>query len=297
MSPTARMMTSVKLGLMAAILAIAVPGTAAAAGTNGKLVFASDRDAGDVEIYSMNADGRGQTRLTTSPGDDTNPVWSPSGTQIAFSSARNGALHIFRMSAHGGPPTQVTHGAGDDLEPTWSPDGKRIAFVNVIGNEWQINVVNADGTGPVETLTNTPGINVDPVWSANGKIVFTSDRDGSVFSPDGDGNEEIYVMDADGANQTRLTTDPAYDYGPYWSPDGSRIAFQSLRDGQSEIYVMDADGSHQRRLTNDPGVDTGAAWSPDGARIAFVFNDTATTEIYTLDPDTMDPANTTPTQL
>src|SRR3954452_14627573 len=107
MSPTARMMTSVKLGLMAALLAIAVPGTAAAAGTNGNLVVASDRDPGDVEIYSMNADGSAQTRLTSSPGDDTNPVWSPSGTQIAFSSARSGALHIFRMSAHGDPTPQV----------------------------------------------------------------------------------------------------------------------------------------------------------------------------------------------
>src|SRR3954452_12696459 len=276
MSPTARMMTSVKLGLMAAILAIAVPGTAAAAGTNGKLVFASDRDAGDVEIYSMNADGRGQTRLTTSPGDDTYPLWSPSGTRIAFSSARNGNNHIFTMSAGGAGQTQITDGAGFDVEPTWSPDGSRIAYASDTGN-FQIFVVNADGMGPVQPLTNTVGSNnVDPVCSVQSeKTVFT----GSL-----DGNEDIWVMDAADVNQRPLTTDAARDYGPYWSPDGSQIAFQSERDGNSEIYVMDANGDKQTRLTNDPAVDSSPAWSPDGSKIAFHSNRDGDFEIYTVDP-------------
>ena len=69
---------------------------------------------------------------------------------------------------------------------------------------------------------------------------------------DRDGNEEIYVMDADGSDQTRLTSNDTNDYSPEWSPSGSQIVFLSLRDGNPEIYVMDADGNNQTRLTNTP---------------------------------------------
>src|SRR6266498_2961479 len=95
---------------------------------------------------------------------------------------------------------------------------------------------------------------------ANGKIVFTSDRDG---------NDEIYVMNADGTAQTTLTNTPASDARPAWSPDGSKIVFTSNRDGNAEIYVMNADGSAQTNLTNNPATDTEAAWSPDGSKIVF----------------------------
>ena len=84
-----------------------------------------------------------------------------------------------------------------------------------------------------------------------------------------DGNFEIYVMNADGSGQTRLTNNPVLDGSPSWSPDGGRIAFESLRDGNVEIYVMNADGSGQTRLTNDPAFDGSPSWSPDGGRIAF----------------------------
>ena len=84
-------------------------------------------------------------------------------------------------------------------------------------------------------------------------IAFISDRDG---------NFEIYVMNADGSAQARLTSDPAFDGGPAWSPDGSKIAFRSLRDGNSEIYVMNADGSGQTNLTNHPADDEEPAWNP-----------------------------------
>jgi len=85
------------------------------------------------------------------------------------------------------------------------------------------------------------------------EIAFVSDRDG-------DG--EIYVMGADGSNQTRLTNNPATDWTPSWSPDGSKIALESDRDGNFEIYVMDADGSNQTRLTNNPATDWMPSWSP-----------------------------------
>ena len=80
------------------------------------------------------------------------------------------------------------------------------------------------------------------------------------------GNYEIFVMDADGSNQTRLTDDPARDADPSWSPDGTRIAFASSRDRNwnYEIYVMDADGSNQTRLTDSPARDSKPFWGPAG---------------------------------
>ena len=96
------------------------------------------------------------------------------------------------------------------------------------------------------------------------------------FSATRNGNGDIYILNIDGALQgsgqvaaTRLTTNPASDFDPTWSPDGKRIAFRSQRDGNDEIYVMNADGTCQRNLTNDAVNDWSPAWSPDGKHIAF----------------------------
>ena len=108
------------------------------------------------------------------------------------------------------------------------------------------------------------------------RIAFLSERDG---------NREIYVMDADGSNQTRLTHNPAFDESPDWSSDGTKIAFLSERDGNGEIYVMDADGSNQTRLTHNPAFDAYPTWSPDGTKIAFDSARDGNQEIYVIDAD------------
>ena len=101
--------------------------------------------------------------------------------------------------------------------------------------------------------------------SNTGRIVFTSRRDG---------NNEIYVMDADGGNQENLTNHPAYDADPDWSPDGTKIAFVSDRnDDRTQIYVMDADGKNVIRLTDGRGWKGDPDWSPDGKKIAFSVGD------------------------
>jgi len=102
-------------------------------------------------------------------------------------------------------------------------------------------------------LISCGGPTIPTTPAAGSRIAFESVRDG---------NGEIYVMDADGSNQTRLTNNPADDGSPAWSPDGSRIAFYSDRDGNYEIYVMDADGSNQTRITNNPAGDAFLDWSP-----------------------------------
>ncbi|MEW6363286.1 MAG: LpqB family beta-propeller domain-containing protein [Acidobacteriota bacterium] len=101
-------------------------------------------------------------------------------------------------------------------------------------------------------------------------------------------------MNADGSAQTRLTANPAGDFGPAWSPDGTKIAFYSDRDGNAEIYVMNADGSGQTRLTTNSVPDVSPSWSPDGSMIAFVRG-AGPSEIYVMNTDGSGQTRLTPT--
>jgi WD40-like Beta Propeller Repeat/Domain of unknown function (DUF4214) len=153
-------------------------------GRNGKIAFTSTRD-GNSEIYTMEADGSNQTRLTNNLGNDVSPKWSPNSTKIAFASSR------------------------DDTS---------------VG------------------------------CTSGGSCKY-----------------EIYVMNADGTNQTRTNNPVFEDFD--WSPDGTRIVFESIHVGSISVSVMNADGSNVQRLTNYPGLDLSPKWSPDGTKIAFVRAD------------------------
>jgi Tol biopolymer transport system component len=154
--------------------------------------------------------------------------------------------------------------------PAWSPDGRRIAFQSNRTGDHEIFVMNADGSGVVQ-LTDSDGIDAHPSWSPDGsKIVFASARTGDMYASAG--KMQIYVMDADGQHQARLTNNRVNDFAPEWSPDGQRIAFLSDRDGMPEVYVMRPDGTQQTNVTaNLPkGRERGNPhWYPDGSHIAF----------------------------
>ena len=117
-------------------------------------------------------------------------------------------------------------------------------------------------------LASVAFLNLTPLMiavDAQGQIAFSSNRDG---------NYEIYVMDADGKNQRRITNNRHLDKYPSWSPDGQRIAFTSSEDrdvavGHRQIYVMDADGKNHQNLSNNDFDDSDPSWSPDGQRIVF----------------------------
>ena len=249
-----------------------------------KIAFESDR-AGNEQIYSMNADGTGLARLTTTSASDMAARWSPDGQTIAFQSNRDGDWEVYVMAADGSYQVDLSQARGDDFLPAWSPDGSLLAFTKAdSGDNWEIYLMNTDGTGQTR-LTSDPAKDGAPAWSPDGsKIAFFSDRDG---------NWEIYVMNADGTGETRLTSNPATDGAPDWSPDGSRIAFFSDRDGNNEIYVMNADGTGQTRLTNDPAKNGGPAWSPDGSRIAFTSDRDGNSEIYVMNADGSNQTNIT----
>ena len=141
-------------------------------------------------------------------------------------------------------------------------DHKKIAFSSYRDGNWEIYVMNNDGSDQIN-LTNHHEIDGRPDWSPDGsKIVFITTRNGV-------NNSEIYTMNPDGSDQTRLTFNDCADSYPSWSPDGNKIAFTSLRNRWPEIYIMNTDGSNQTRLTYLKAETGGPDWSPDGSMIVF----------------------------
>jgi len=138
------------------------------------------------------------------------------------------------------------------------------------------------------------------IWAATGKRVYRSHDGGHswrvvpgrggatgvAFLSTRDGTAEIYVMQANGSNPVRLTTNALAEGGKMgWSPDGSKIAFYAAGDANTGIYVMDADGGNVTRLTQGASNDRSPTWSPDGRRIAFTSDRDGDDEVYVMNAD------------
>jgi TolB protein len=186
------------------------------------------------------------------------------------------------MNADGSGERKLTSDTGFDSYPAWSPDGRRIAFASGRDGSSGIYVINVDGTEQRLLMPAAVTYPAQLAWSPNGeRIAFTIEHPKAPAAQTR--NLEIYIVNADGSGQRRLTRSPAWDDAPAWSPDGRTIAFVS----DVSIYVMNADGSGQRELT--PG--GSPAWSPDGRKIAFVRGDLprdGNSDLYVVNADGRD---------
>lgn len=279
-----------------------VPGAPTGELPMGRLVWDSDR-AGSVDIWMLDAGAAEPQQITTHEAIDRVATLSADGTRIVFSSVRNGgpdsptglrSYALFSISPGDAEPQHLLGTRTYNSSAVYSPDGSQIAFSSDAEPNLQVFVMSADGSGSPTQLTDDDVQAEMGDWSPDGsQIVFTSLRDSTGCSETPrdvvvctEYNREIYVMNADGSDQARLTDDPADDSSPSWSPDGTQIVFDSDRAGNDDIYVMNADGSDVRQLTSGAADEGFPTWSPDGSMIAFhYFLDEDHDEIYLMNAD------------
>jgi Tol biopolymer transport system component len=228
---------------------------------------------GNREFYSIRPDGTGRVRITETPDEqERDASVSPDGSRIVFTNwpyppfIDYGSTQIILMNGDGTGRRDVSidRESGIDLAPIWSPDGTRIAVSGTHGGVgFGIWVMETDRTG-LQLLTDTAAYSAGVTdWSRDGARLLYS----ATLFPDE--VSQVWVMNADGSEKTRLTDFPAGAVQAVWSPDGQRIAFVSEQTGTGKIYVMNADGSDPVQMTAGPDWDSDPSWSPDGAWIAF----------------------------
>ena len=273
-----------------------------------KLIFQSTRDGYDCDqIFTMNIDGSDVKLVSTGKGRTTCSYIVPNKESIIYSSTHLGSpdcppvpgheqgyvwplyktFDIFAADIDGSNLTRLTSTDGYDAEGTISPDGKKIVFTSVRDGDLEIYTMNVDGTD-VKRLTHKKGYDGGPFFSFdNKKIVYrahypTSDEElanyemllsqGLVRPTE----LEIYVMDADGSNQTQVTDNHAANFGPYMHPNGRQIIFASnLADPKGrnfDLFIINVDGSGLEQITFNSTFDGFPMFSHDGKTLVFASN-------------------------
>lgn len=219
---------------------------------------------GEVSPYSGPRNGRFTYNVTYSDEDNDPPayvrVWiNQSGVPFGWSP------YDLKFDSWKGNPDDWVAGANYSLS----------VYLYYEGGDYTFAFTASDGQETI-FLPERVGPDVTALYGIE-KIAWMSDRSG---------NMDIWVMDADASNPVQLTTDPAEDWFPDWSPGADRIVFASWRAGNSDIWVMDADGSNQTQLTTNASGDFNPVWSPDGTRIAFNSRrDGPDSDVWVMDAD------------
>jgi DNA-binding SARP family transcriptional activator/tRNA A-37 threonylcarbamoyl transferase component Bud32/WD40 repeat protein len=230
-----------------------------------KIVFAGAAE--DYDLYLMNADGTGVTRLTDMAGDESQPAWAPDGSRIALAYDDLGETE-FRSGVGVVNPDGTGWTELVMLEnlsvygPAWSPDGSRIAFTAFNRDGHRLYVMNADGSG----LMN---VHEEPRAVLRAPMSWTPDGQRIVFWGEGPGKEMLLSMRPDGTDVQEFVELPDDDTAPVleWSPDGRWIVMGGLREtrlqtgSEPAVYLMRSDGDEVFMIF---GTGTEPTWRPDG---------------------------------
>lgn len=224
------------------------------------------------DIWTIPAEGGEAVRVTSGSTIDVNPVWSPDGKYLYFSSSRGGSMNIWRVpvdeksGATAGEPEAVTTigAASSALQLSLSRDGRRLAYIA------QEDIRNLRKVA-FDPSAGKPG--GEPQWITRGSLQLwfpDPSPDGEWLTACSRGQQRhIYLIRTDGTELRDLTDDNfRHDGWPRWSPDGKRIAFTSRRTGDYEVWVINRDGSGMRQVTDSEGGHY-SPWSPDGSTIAY----------------------------
>jgi len=250
-----------------------------------RVVFQNiERTKFDARVFDLSSS---QTAWVTNDAvQDLNPVWSPDGQYIYFSSYRGGGINLWRVpvSAEGTPagfPQQLTIGAGQDVEIAISRDGKRLAFSILRQNAdlWRLPVSPETGKPngvPQEVITTTRE-DSRGAWSPDGTMIaFNSDRTGEM-------NIWLYSIAERASRQ--LTKGAGGDYQANWSPDSESIVFFSSRAGNADIWSVEVASGSLKPLTSSTSIDVNPFYSPDGKLIAYVSDQSGRPEVWLMNGD------------
>jgi Tol biopolymer transport system component len=246
------------------------------------------------DVFEYNRVAQNTTQLTYDAAHEENPVYSPDGQFICYTSTRDDHRNvdynqklrdIYLMDLQSKREVNLTTNSSNDWRPRFSRDGKFIVFVSersdlrevsIIDLYSHIYIMEADGGFQLE-LTKVDANDGGPVMAGgeNQPIYFDSNRNG---------NFAIFQMKSDGSEVKQITFNIEHnDVAPDVSLDKTKIVFFSDRDGNFEIYSMNSDGSNQQRLTANPADDINPTFSPDGTKILFHSNRGGSYAIYELD--------------
>jgi Tol biopolymer transport system component len=213
------------------------------------------------DVWVTAADGSHARRLTSRPGPEFDPSWSPDGSRIVYRDSRRGINandELYVMNSDGSEQRNITHSLENEWSPSWSPDGKLIAFFS-----GDLYVIRPDGSGK-RRITKVEG--EYPAWSPDGsRLAFMSAEPNARGS---DPNYDVFVVNRDGTGLRQLTDWPGEDGWPTWSPDGKSIAFTTTHKvfrGGRAVWAMRADGSGKHLIAFGEF----PVWSPYGGVIMF----------------------------
>jgi TolB protein len=234
-------------------------------GVFGSRIALAQTGHGPHEIAVVDMDG-GRTSVVTRMGSDSLlPAFSPTGSEIAFTSYLRNNPDLYIVSAGGGRARRVSKAPGLNTGAAWAPGGRTMALtLSYEGNSEIYRIDPSDGRVEAR-LTNNPAIDSSPCYSADGsQIAFVSNRQGS---------PQIFVMSAMGGGAKRVTFQGKYNQTPRYSPrtDKPQIAFTGRDErGVFDIFILDVKSGRIDRLTQGKGSNLDPTWSPDGRLLAYV---------------------------